>query len=263
LTAALDAVVIETPEGVRFALPLAGIVARFLALVIDLLAIATVGSVLEKVTDIVGIVSPDSMAALTVLGYFALTIGYGIGFEWLWHGQTPGKRVLSLRVMDANGLKLQASQIVVRNLMRAVDSLPGSYLVGGVSVLLTKRHQRFGDMVANTIVVQQRRLVLPDLLRLKLDEKFNSLTSVPHLAARLRQQISPDLVELAYQAFLRRDELGPDVKLEVFRLLADRFRALVKFPDEITATMTDERYVRNALQIALTSGSNRAGRTVR
>lgn len=256
------AVMIETPEGVRFALPLAGVVARFLALVIDLLAISVIGGVLEKVANIAGLFSADSVAAMTVLGYFVITIGYGIVFEWLWHGQTPGKRVLSLKVMDANGLKLQVSQIVVRNLMRALDSLPGLYTVGGVAALVSKRHQRLGDMVANTIVVEQRRLVLPDLFRLNLDEKFNSLTAVPHLAARLRQQITPDLVGLAYQALLRREELTPEVKLEVFRLLAERFRVLVKFPDEVTAALTDERYVRNALQIALTSGGNRGARAV-
>jgi uncharacterized RDD family membrane protein YckC len=250
-------VVIETPEGVRFALPLAGVVARFLALVIDMLAIATIAGVLDKIVGLIGILSPDTEAALTLLGYFVITIGYGIVLEWIWHGQTLGKRVLALRVMDANGLKLQASQIAVRNLMRAIDSLPGLYLVGGVATLVSKRHQRLGDMVANTIVVQQRRLALPDLLRLNLDEKFNSLASIPHLAARLRQQITPELAELSYQTLLRRDELRLDVKLEVFRLLADRFRALVKFPDEITAGLTDERYVRNALQIALTSGATR------
>jgi uncharacterized RDD family membrane protein YckC len=261
--ATANAVLIETPEGVRFALPLAGIVARFLALTIDLLAISAVSGALDKISAVIGWVSPDSMTALSILGYFAVTIGYGIVFEWLWHGQTLGKRVLSLKVMDANGLKLQASQIAVRNLMRAVDSLPGPYLVGGLAALLTKRHQRLCDMVANTIVVQQRRLVLPDLFRLNLDDKFNSLTSVPHLAARLRQQITPELVELAYQALLRRDELASDVKLEVFRLLAGRFRALVKFPDEITTALTDERYVRNALQIALTSSANRSPGTAR
>jgi uncharacterized RDD family membrane protein YckC len=259
----VNAVMIETPEGVRFALPLAGLVSRFLALVIDLLAISTIGTIVERIAAVIGLLSPDSVAALTILGYFAITIGYGIVFEWFWHGQTPGKRVLSLKVMDANGLKLQASQIAVRNLMRAIDSLPGMYVVGGVAALLSKRHQRLGDMVANTIVVKQRRLVLPDLLRLNLDDKFNSFTSVPHLAARLRQQITPDLVELSYQALLRREELTPDVKLEVFRLLADRFRALVKFPDDITTALTDERYVRNALQIALTSGSTRSARPIR
>ncbi len=204
MTVTANAVVIETPEGVRFALPLAGIVARFLALVIDLLAILTIGETVDKITTLIGMVSPDSMTALTILTYFVITIGYGIGFEWVWHGQTLGKRVLSIKVMDANGLKLQASQIAVRNLMRAIDSLPGLYLVGGVAVLLSKRHQRLGDMVANTIVVQQRRLKLPDLLRLSLDDKFNSLTSAPHLAARLRQQITPELVQLSYQALLRR-----------------------------------------------------------
>ncbi len=262
MTVTANAVVIETPEGVRFALPLAGVVARFLALVIDLLAIATIGGILDKITAAVGLFSPDSMAALSILGYFVIGIGYFIAFEWIWHGQTPGKRVLSLKVMDANGLKLQASQIAVRNLMRALDSLPGLYLVGGVAALVSRRHQRLGDMVANTIVVEQRRLKVPDLMRLNLDDKFNSLTSAPHLAARLRQQITPELVELSYQALLRRDELLPDVKLEVFRMLADRFRALVKFPDEITTGLTDERYVRNALQIALTSGSTRANRVI-
>jgi hypothetical protein len=74
--------------------------------------------------------------------------------------------------------------------------------------------------------------------------------------------MTPDLVELSYQALLRRDELSPQVKLEVFRLLADRFRALVKFPDEMTAALTDERYVRNALQIALSSGATRAKRVI-
>jgi uncharacterized RDD family membrane protein YckC len=245
---------------VRFALPLAGIVARFLALLIDVFAIATIGSILEKIVGIIGWMSPDTVMAATVLGYFVLTIGYGIVFEWIWHGQTPGKRVLSLKVMDANGLKLQPSQIAIRNLMRAVDSLPGLYTVGGIAALLTRRHQRLGDLVANTIVVEQRRLTVPDLARLDLDEKFNSLAAIPHLAARLRQQITPDLVELAYQALLRRQELALEVKLEVFRLLAGRFRALVKFPDEITSAMTDERYVRNALQIALVTGTTRAGR---
>jgi uncharacterized RDD family membrane protein YckC len=257
---ATAAIVIETPEGVRFALPLAGVVARFLALWIDLLAISALTAGLGEIADLIGLLSPDSRFAMMTLGYFVITVGYGIVFEWVWHGQTLGKRVLKLRVMDANGLKLQLSQIVVRNLMRTVDSLPVFYAVGGISVLLTRRHQRLGDMVAGTIVMQQRELALPDLLRLNLDDKFNSLASVPHLAARLRQRITPDLVELAYQALFRRDELTPDVKLEIFGLLAGRFRALVKFPDEITASLTDERYVRNALQIALVSGASRANR---
>lgn len=258
MTALANAVVIETPEGVRFRLPLAGVVSRFLAWVIDVLAIATISTIIGKLLIVVGWLTADGMVALSLLAYFAVSIGYGIAFEWLWHGQTPGKRVFSLRVMDANGLKLKASQIAVRNLLRSLDSLPFLYLVGGIAALLSPRQQRLGDLVATTIVVEQRRLVLPDLLRLNLDEKFNSLASIPHLAARLRQQITPTLVELSYQALLRRNELTPAVKLQVFHLLAERFRSLVKFPDEITAGLTDERYVRNALQIALTSGRLRA-----
>ena len=67
--------------------------------------------------------------------YFVVWIGYGILFEWFWRGQTPGKRLFRLRVMDVNGLRLQFHQILMRNLLRAVDSLPACYLVGGLACL--------------------------------------------------------------------------------------------------------------------------------
>jgi uncharacterized RDD family membrane protein YckC len=245
------AVLIETPEGVRFSLPLAGTVSRFLAWLIDAAVIGIASGLVSQLLSIASLISPDVVVALTVLTYFVMSIGYGIGLEWFWHGQTLGKRTLRLRAFDANGLKLSFAQIAIRNLMRFIDSLPFLYLVGGTSAVLTRRHQRLGDLVANTIVIQKRQLVVPDWVKLNLEEKFNSLLDVPHLAARLRQQTSPELVELAYQALLRREELAPSVRLEVFRLLADRFRLLVKFPDEMTAGLTDERYVRNALQVVL------------
>ena len=74
--------------------------------------------------------------------------------EWYWRGQTVGKRVLKLRVMDEQALRLEFSQIVVRNLLRFVDFLPGLYLVGGTACVLSRRFQRLGDLAANTIVVR-------------------------------------------------------------------------------------------------------------
>jgi hypothetical protein len=94
-----------------------------------------------------------------------------------------------------------------------------------------------------------------DLARINVHEQFNSFLEVPHLAARLRQKTSPELAQIAFQALRRRDELTPETRIKVFRELADRFRADVKFPDEITGTLTDERYVRNALQVVLESRS--------
>lgn len=254
---ASNVLAIETPEGVRFSLPLAGPANRFLAWFIDTMAIGAACSSLSALFQILGAISADVMAMLTVISYFVIWAGYGIAFEWIWRGQTPGKRVLGLRVLDASGQKLQFSQIAIRNLMRSVDALPVLYLTGGASMILTRRYQRLGDLAANTIVIRRRRLCVPDLTGTDREEKFNSFFEVPHLAARLRQQVSPELAQIAYEALLRRDELAPETRIEVLHRIAHRFRETVKFPDELTASLTDERYVRNALQVVTAKGNLR------
>jgi uncharacterized RDD family membrane protein YckC len=115
---------IRTPEGVTFSLTLAGPVSRFLAWVVDLACIGVITESLRKISDAMGIVSADFAAALGVVTFFVVSIGYGIACEWYWRGQTVGKRLLHLRVMDRQGVKLQPSQIVTRNLLRFVDCLP-------------------------------------------------------------------------------------------------------------------------------------------
>ncbi len=247
-----NALLVQTPEGVRFSLPLAGPISRFLAWLIDLAAVAVLAAGVSRLLQTTGLLSTDLMRALSILAFFVVSGGYAIALEWLWRGQTLGKRALRLRVLDAGGLKLQFPQIAVRNLMRFLDALPFFYFVGGVSLVLSPRSQRLGDIVANTIVIKQQRYSLPDMARIDMGEKYNSFLEYPHLAARLRQHTSPELAQIAHEALLRRGDLEPEIRLEVFRELADRFRQMVKFPDEITAALTDERYVRNALQIATT-----------
>src|SRR6266481_1347018 len=180
-TAALQ---IRTPEGIVFSQLLAGPVTRFLAWFIDVLCIGCVLKLLGTVLTLLQILSPDLAGALYALGYFIVSIGYGIACEWSWRGQTIGKKLFRLRVVDAEGLRLQFNQIVVRNLLRFVDSLPAFYFVGGVVLLLNPACQRIGDIAANTIVIRHPRLSEPDLEQL-FAGKYNSLREYPHLAARL------------------------------------------------------------------------------
>ena len=183
-----------------------------------------------------------------MLAYFVVSIGYGAATEWYWRGQTVGKRLLHLRVMDEQGLRLQPSQIVVRNVLRAIDMLPAFYLVGGVACLISPRAQRLGDFAANTIVVRHPELLEPDIDQL-LTGKFNSFRDYPHLAARLRQRVSPQEAGIALRALLRRDELDPGARVELFGEIAAHFRAIVEFPEEATFGLTDEQYVRNAAEV--------------
>jgi hypothetical protein len=184
--------------------------------------------------------------AIAVVVYFAAQIGYGLFCEWLWRGQTIGKRLLHLRVVDAYGLRLQFSQIVIRNLLRFVDMLPAFYLVGGLTTLINARSQRLGDLAANTVVIRSPQIAQPDLEQM-LAGKFNSLRQQPHLEARLRQKISPLEASLALQAILRRDDFAPRARAELFARLAEHYRSLVEFPAETVEPITDEQYLRNVV----------------
>ena len=186
---------IQTPEGIVFAYPLAGPIARSLAWGIDFIIITALTYGMLMVVLVAGVFGSvvfgtsgmDLALALAILCYFAISIGYGVATEWLWRGQTIGKRFLRLRVMDVHGLRLQFHQVLMRNLLRFVDLLPAAYAIGGVACLLSRRAQRLGDLAANTVVVHLPRRAEPDLDQL-LAGKFNSLRQYPHLEARLRRR---------------------------------------------------------------------------
>src|SRR5882724_9893902 len=180
-----NALLIRTPEGIVFAQSLAGPMTRFLAWLIDLLIIVGLTFGLERILNWIRLISPDFAGSVGTVGFFVISFGYAMFLEWAWRGQTVGKRALHLRVVDAEGMRLQFNQIVTRNLLRLVDFLPLAYLVGGVSCWMSRNCQRLGDIAANTIVVRIPEIAEPDIAQV-LEGKFNSLRKYPHLAARLR-----------------------------------------------------------------------------
>ena len=167
---------------------------------------------------------------------------------------------MAIRVMDIQGLRLQFSQIVIRNLLRFIDSLPVFYLVGGLSCLLSPRAQRLGDLAANTIAIREPRVPRPDLEQL-LTHKYNSLRDHPHLVARLRQRTSPHEASIALQALLRRNELEPASRVDLFAQIAAYFKEKVPLPQEITDGITEEQFVRNVVEVLFLtrSGSRKNG----
>ena len=243
---------LRTPEGMEFTLPLAGPVSRLLAMSVDMAVVMAAGTVLQKLLGVLAAFNADAAQGLLTVLYFAVSMFYGILAEWLWQGQTVGKRLLGIRVMDRDGLPIHVSQIVVRNLLRPVDMLPAFYLLGGLVALGTQFGQRIGDLAANTVVVRSRQLEVPNWEKL-LAGKFNSMLEHPHLAARLRQRVTPALAGVALDALVRRDELDDAARVALFRELAAVFRGLVEFPAEAVESLSDEQYVRNAVEILFRS----------
>src|ERR1044072_278955 len=166
-----DVLIIETPERVPLHFALASIGNRFIAcaiahaiqaLVLALIAIAA--SVLasfsifeQNLTS-----APKWVYAVTLLLLFLILAGYFAFFEWIWSGQTRGKRWLKLRFIREDGRPITFWEASVRNLLRSFDMMPVPfYSVGLISVFSTNRDQRIGDMVAGTVVVREREAEAP------------------------------------------------------------------------------------------------------
>lgn len=146
-----DTLTISTPEGLLLRLQLAGLGSRFIAGAADLIIQLVLGVILvllaHGVTGVSGVVS--------VIGAFVITVFYPILFEVLGGGRTPGKRMTHLRVLRASGAPVDLPASAIRNLMRLIDGPLLLYLPTVVSIALTRRNQRPGDLAAGTIVVRE------------------------------------------------------------------------------------------------------------
>ena len=166
-----DILVIETPERVPLHFALASIGNRFLACAIDhalqALAIVLMVIAFSVVADYSSLGdrllnTPKWIQAVSILIVFLILSSYFAFFEWLWNGQTPGKRWLKLRVIREDGRPVTFWEAAVRNLLRTADMMPAPfYSIGLISVFVSLSDQRIGDMVAGTVVVREREAEAP------------------------------------------------------------------------------------------------------
>jgi len=204
---------ITTPEHVNIRLEPAGSGSRFLAILIDAFITTAIASVIYTVA--VNIFPRLVAAAIFVTASFLLTWGWHVYFEVKRHGRTPGKRALSLRVIDARGLPVTLYQSIVRNATRMVDFLPVFYGVGGLVSMLRRDRRRLGDVLADTLVIRESQpLAYRGELGAELHGPAQDVFGVgaPPQATQHEGQIEVDL-----------DLLGPQLD----RLSIRRFRVRV------------------------------------
>jgi uncharacterized RDD family membrane protein YckC len=166
-----DILIIETPERVPLHFALASIGNRFLACAIDhtlqvltLIIIAITFTLIANSSSFGDQVSnaPKWVIAIMIVIVFLIVSGYFAFFEWIWNGQTPGKRWLKLRVIREDGRPVTFWEAAVRNLLRTFDMMPAPfYSIGLISVFISLSDQRVGDMVAGTVVVREREAEVP------------------------------------------------------------------------------------------------------
>ena len=240
---------IATPEGVLFRLPLAGPTSRLYALLLDTVIVLGTVNGIGLLVYLIFAKAPGFGVMVITLAEFAIGFAYSALMEGFWNGQTIGKRLFHLRVIDQSGFPLRIEQAWVRNLMRVFDALPFAYLFGAISVLSSPLMQRFGDRVAGTLVVRQTPLDLPGE-ESWTRQKYNSFMEYPTFAMHLRRAATPELASLIQDALRRRNELAPYARREIYRELAKYLQSEVSsFPDELVERLSDEQYLINASAI--------------
>jgi len=219
-----DQLRIDTPEQIALELPLAGIGSRFLAMTIDTLIQAAIYLITGIVFFLILPAGFSGFAflpktigpAVEIFIIFAVYWGYFAIFESLWNGQTPGKRLAGIRVIKESGRPINAFEAIGRNLMRAVDGMPGIYGVGLVCMMLNKQSRRLGDFVAGTVVVHEKPTE-------EVRPTWNTATDTAPAASGLGQMTAEELV-LIETYLSRRFELEPEVRLRTAIQIADRIK---------------------------------------
>ncbi len=200
---------ILTPENVHVEYELAGLGSRFVAFFLDtvlqflLIILVLVGMSIGQM-DIQSINYLDPwIVAVGILLVFLIFFGYFIFFEMLTNGQSPGKKIMKLRVLKQNGEPVGFWESLLRNILRMADFLPALNLIGTILILFTDKYKRVGDFAANTIVVKAKKDEQPvgieDLLKQAAGEDSQKVNLYP---------VNNDEYGVLKEFLMRKDKLG-------------------------------------------------------
>ncbi len=183
---------IDTPENVPLDAEIAGFGSRCIAAFLDYLILLVAGLIVTYlfIHATAGARLDNTwIVALFVLLQFSVITFYHLFFEFLWNGQSPGKRLFGLRVIQANGMPLTTNGALIRNLVRVFDFFPACYGVGLIVLFATKHTQRFGDLAAGTIVIRERKAIKLDNLREDYQVNYERISRLSPIPPAVQQSI--------------------------------------------------------------------------
>jgi uncharacterized RDD family membrane protein YckC len=227
-----------TPEAVTIAVDVAGLGSRMIAWLID--SLIQLAIVLPIVLGVgAGNLADGPELVVVSLVIFLIVWGYYPIFEVLWQGRTPGKRAQRIRVIRTDGQPANGAAILVRNLIRILDVILLPFLAV-ISMLVTSRAQRLGDLAAGTMVVREPRFSEPETIRLP------SRADLPVVDATGLSEREYDVI----RSFLaRRSSLDPTARWRLAAQLAASVRGRVGLlpdgvPDEAMLEAVAQSYRR-------------------
>ena len=218
---------VRTPESIAFSYELAGLGSRFLAVAVDVsIQIVVLLTLFWGLTLAAPVRSPaprqtthlsESLAvALIIAIVFLVFFGYFIAFETLWNGQTPGKKLLGLRVVRDGGYPIDFPASAIRNLVRVGEFAVGFYAISAVAAVLSAESKRLGDMAAGTIVVRDAK-----------SANLETILARSRLQSAVPAAITQEEHALVDRFVARRSGMHPAMRSQIAAQLAQRVRPRV------------------------------------
>lgn len=217
---------IETPENVTLTFDVAGPGSRLGAYLLDLMIrIGIYFAISIGLSALVPVFGTGLPTGASLIVLFLLEWSYGAICEGFWNGRSPGKRAFGLRVIKDAGYPISFYDALIRNLLRAADILPIGYGIGLITMCVTQRMQRIGDLVAGTMVVHERREALQRHV-----EKSTKLVAISKAECLGTFHVSERTLDVVERLLGREDKLTEVREDEIAAILAKPLAAKLGIP---------------------------------
>ena len=242
-------VALELPEEIDLQLEVANVGSRSLAILADIGLCGMILFVVYSITFLLGSdvagdwiskVGSSGLQILLLLVIFGFQWVYFNMFEWLWNGQTPGKRLLHLRVIKDDGTPVSWIDVLLRNIARPIDTFGPMGLIGLVMIFVSRRGQRLGDWMARTLVIHETPIDWSVFDQLEAGEASAASSIVKVSTIRLE----PAQWELLHRYLNRREQLPADVRERLAASLHETLKPLALGTDLERSTLPPEQWLK-------------------
>ena len=242
---------LELPEEIDLQVELANVGSRTLAILVDLALGGLVLFIVYSLTmllahdvadDWLTQLSSNALKTVLILLIFGFQWVYFNLFEWIWNGQTPGKRLLNLRVIKVDGSPVSGIDVLLRNLSRPIDTLGPMGLIGLLMIFVSRKAQRLGDLMARTLVIHETKIDW------SIFDQIESPVAAPGLTEHAVTAAPPIRLtsaqwELLHRYLNRRDQFEAEARRRLARTLHDTLKPAVKGTELERSSLSPEDWL--------------------
>ncbi|HUB68606.1 MAG TPA: RDD family protein [Candidatus Methylacidiphilales bacterium] len=237
---------LELPEEIDLQIEVANVGSRTLAILIDLACcalllfggyVAASMVIRNQEADWISRFSSAAITTLFLLLIFGVQWGYFNFFEWFWNGQTPGKRLLHLRVIKADGTPVSLIDVLLRNLSRPIDTFGPMGLIGLLMIFVSRHAQRLGDLMARTLVIHETPIDW------SIFDVIDAGAASPQGSAAPSLRLSPAQWELLQRYLSRRAHLQPEIRARLAVSIQENLKSLARGTDLERSVLPPEEWL--------------------